>query len=288
MPTIAKTLEQAVRHAAANQNISAREAPAIVLAAQREGTKKPIDAVFAAIDSVGASVDTKATRFICANLDQKLSRADWVRYVQKCASPSGAWGPGGEGAIKVVRAELPAAMKKVFDEWKTSDPENAPHVVRFEVAGKSAFLIDQFSEFGTSFGLFDGDGKALGLKQDVTNIAREARRIQGAYDKWFRAPSLKAWSSAVQHTDIGVLITYETAGTYLKGKALTNALTPNVKRVVDEMQLVLKKNPQVDLLRNRHDGSLLVVGQRSDGIGPAQYALFSKQGRLMERFIIKH
>ena len=122
MPTKV-TLDQVVRRAAENLNVDGREAPAIVRAAKASGSKKPIDDVFEAIDRVDASVDAKAVRFICANLDQKMSRAEWVRYVQKCASTAGAWAPGSEGTTKVSWSDLPAALKKIYDRWEKSSPK---------------------------------------------------------------------------------------------------------------------------------------------------------------------
>ena len=146
--------------------------------------------------------------------------------------------------------------------------------------------MSQYSEFGTLFGLFDEGGKNIELKQDTKNMEREKRRIQGAYDKWFGSPALKNWSSAVQNTDLGVLRTYGTPGSELGGKRLVKATTPAVKRVVSEMKKLIKKDPEVRLFRNRKDGSLLVVGQYCGATGPEHFALFSKQGRLIERFVI--
>ena len=288
MPLTTNKLDQVIRNAAANQNIDGSEARAIVKAAKDSGTKKPIDAIFKAIDEVGASIDAKATRFICANLDQKMSNAEWVRYVQKCASTAGVWGPSGDGAKTVSRADLPPAMKKVFDSWADNGVGSKPDVSRFEVAGKSAFIVSQYDSIdgGTAVGLYDEHGKDIEVKEDTKNVRREAKRIQGAYDKWFGSPALAAWKSAIEKTDVGVSCMYSNAGDFLEGKALTKAMTSEVKRVTDEMTRLAGKKPYVGVYKNHQDGSLLATcNDYSSGKG--QYALFSKQGRLIERFVVE-
>lgn len=279
-----KGIEKAVRRAAADRVITAREAPKIAREAKKAGSKKPLDDVFNAIRGTNASVEAAAARLLCSSLDQKLSRKEWVAYVQKCTSPSGVWGPSGAGAESVSRGELPAAVRKHYDKWLSSSPDDEPSVVRLEVAGKPAFMMSQYSEWGTAFAVFDPAGKVIPLKQDVENVRREASRIQDAYDKHFRAPAMKAWKGAVEHTEIGVIRNYGGPGTLLEGAKRTAAMTAEVKEFLSDVKA---KPADVRLFRHRTDGSLLAVAERDRrGDGPQHFALFSKQGKLVTRFTI--
>lgn len=279
-------LDTAVRRVAADSHITKAEARSLIKEAKASGSKKPIDDIFGAIKRTDASIDAGATRLILSELDQKMTRAQWVAYAQKAASPSGVWGPGSDGSKKVSRDALPPGVKKVFDKWEKSWPEDKPEVVTFDVAGKPAYLMSQYSEFGTSFGLFDESGKAIELKEDTENVQREARRIQGAYDKYFRSPELKAWKDCVQHTDIGVLRNFHDDAALLKGRTLAEATTPDIKKIIDEQRKAVKRDPETQVFRNKHDGSLLVITQAKDYRGPEHFALFSKAGALVKRFEI--
>ena len=278
-------LDTAVRRVASDNHITRTEAKALVKEAKASGSKKPIDDIFNAIHRTDASIDAGATRLILSELDQKMTRTEWVLYAQKAASPSGVWGPGSDGSKKVAHADLPAGLKKVFDKWDNG-VEDKPEVVTFDVAGKPAFLMSQYSEFGTSYGLFDAAGKSIELKEDVENVQREARRIQGGYDKYFRSPELKAWKTSVQHTEIGVIRNYGENATLLKGLKLTEALTPAMKRVVDEQKKLVKKDSETQLFRNKTDGSLLAITQARGSTGPEHFTLFNKSGAVVKQFEI--
>jgi hypothetical protein len=277
-------LDAAVKKAAADRIITGKEAPAIIREAKKSGSKKPITDVFNAIHNTNASVDAKATRLICGSLDQKLSRAEWVSLAQKCASPSGVWGPGGDGTTKVARKDLPPAVRKIFDRWAASDSEDTPNVRMFKVAGKPAYLMDQYSEFGTSFALFDEAGKSIELKQDDENVRRETSRVQSMFDAIYRAPEMKAWSKALEHTDIGVLTDYSKVATELDGAKKDAALTGEVKSFVDDALKNIKKG-ESRVYRNKSDGSLLVAVQKSYS-GPEKLGHFSKSGKLLGTYQI--
>lgn len=277
-------LDTVIKKAASDRIIRGSEATAIIREAKKSGSTRPITDVFAAIDRTRASIDAKATRLICGNLEQKMTRAEWIHFAQKCASPSGVWGPGGDGAKKVSRAELPPAVKKVFDRWQASDAEDKVNVVTFTVAGKPAYLMNQYSEFGTSFGLFDQAGKSLDLKEDSENVKRETARVQGTFDKYFRSPEMKAWRDAVEHTDIGVLSDYRKVSTALDASKIA-ALPAEVKTVLADMKKDVKKDLRLEVFRNKSDGSLLAIVQQSY-TGPEHFAHFSKSGTLKQRFTI--
>ncbi|MCC6332808.1 MAG: hypothetical protein IT380_02325 [Myxococcales bacterium] len=279
-------LDTTIRRVASDNHITRTEARSLVKEAKASGSKKPIDDIFKAIDKTQASIEAGATRLILSELDQKMTRAEWVAYAQKAASPSGVWGPGSDGSKKVSREDLPPAVKKVFDKWEKSWPEDKPQAFTFDVAGKPAFLLEQYSEFGTSFGLFDVNGKAIELKEDTKNVQREARRIQAAYDSVFRAPEMKAWKDCVQHTDIGVLRDFYDVGKELKGRTLTDALSADMKKVIAEQKKGIEREPQTQVFKNKKDGSFLVMTQARDYRGPEQLALFNKQGALVKQYSI--
>jgi hypothetical protein len=196
------------------------------------------------------------------------------------------WGPGSDGSKKVSRDALPAGVQKVYDRWLKSSPEDTPQVVTFDVAGKPAYLMSQYSEFGTSFGLFDEGGKAIELKEDTQNVQREAHRIQAAYDAVFHAPEMKAWKSCVQHTDIGVLRNFYDVGTELKGRTLSDATSADMKKVIAEQKKAVKRDPQTQVFKNNQDGSFLVMTQAKDYRGPELFALFDKRGALVKQFSV--
>ncbi len=277
-------LDSTIRRVAADDHITRAEARSLVKEAKASGSKKPIDDIFNAIDRTRASIEAGATRLILSELDQKMTKKEWVEYAQKAASPSGVWGPGSDGAKNVKRSELPDAVKKVFDRWQKSQPEDDVYVVEIDVAGKPAYLMHQYSEFGTSFGLFDAAGKSIELKEDTENVRREARRIQGAYDKHFRSPEMRAWKNCVQHTDIGVLRDMYSSATELKGRTLSDALNTEMKKVIAEDKKSVKRDPQTQVFKNKSDGSYLVITQARDYKGPEHFALFNKQGALVKRF----
>lgn len=279
-------LDTAVRRVASDNHITRTEAKALVKEAKASGSKKPIDDIFNAIHKTDASIDAGATRLILSELDQKMTRAEWVQYAQKAASPSGVWGPGSDGSKKVAHADLPPAVKKIFDKWESTSPEDKPEVVSFDVAGKPAYLMSQYSEFGTSYGLFDEAGKSIELKQDTENVQREARRIQGAYDKNFRAPDMKNWKSSVQHTEIGVVRNYGENATLLKGAKLTEAITPAMKKVIDAQKKLISKDSDTQVFKNKTDGSLLVITQAKNYSGPEHFTLFSKSGAVVKQFSV--
>ncbi len=277
-------LDTAIRRAAADQRVTRTEARTLVKTARASGSKKPIDDIFKAIKKTDASVAANATRLILSELDQKMTRAEWVSYAQKAASPSGVWGPSSEGTTLVKRDELPAAMKKIYDRWEKSSPEDTPQVFTFDVAGKPAFLMSQYSEWGTSFGLFDAAGKSIELKADVENTQREARRIQGAYDKHFGAPDMKAWRGTVQHTEIGVIKNYRHNATQLTGRALADVMKGEVKKGADAQKKEAKKDSQTEVFKNKTDGSLLVITHARDYRGPELFSLFDKKGTPVKQF----
>lgn len=279
-------LDTAVRRVAADNHITRTEARSLIKEAKASGSKKPIDDIFKAIDKTQASIDAGATRLILSELDQKMSRAEWVAYAQKAASPSGVWGPGGDGAKNVAPSALPEGVKKVYDRWLKGSPEDKPEVSTFEVAGKPVYLMSQYSEFGTSFGLFDESGKAIELKEDTKNVQREAHRIQAAYDAVFRAPEMKAWKGCVEHTDIGVLRNFYDAATELKGSSLTAALSADMKAVIADQKKAVKREPQTQVFKNKGDGSYLVMTQARDYKGPEHLALFDKGGKLVKQYAI--
>lgn len=282
-------LDTVVRRAATDRNITATEARAIVKEAKASGSKKPIDDVFKAIDRSDAAIETKATRIILKELDQKLSRAEWVAYAQKAASPSGAWGPSGEGGKSVKRADVPAAIQKIHDRWASSDPEGESEVqmVELDVAGKPAYLLSQYSEFGTSFGLFDGSGKSIELKEDTKNVERNRARVQAAYDQHFGTPDMKAWKGTIEHTDLGVIRNYYANASELKGRTRTDALTAEMKSVFSDDKKKLKGDGiEQQVFKNKTDGSLLLITGDRTGRGAEHFALFKKTGELVKRFSI--
>ncbi|MFT3706279.1 MAG: hypothetical protein QM817_01305 [Archangium sp.] len=280
-------LDSAVKRVATDHHITATEAKSLIKEAKASGSKKPIDDIFKAIDRTDASIDTKATRLILKELDQKMTRSEWVHYAQKAASPSGVWGPGSDGSVKVKRADLPEGLRKVFDKWADSSVEDTPEVVSFDVAGKPAFLMSQYSEFGTSYGLFDAAGKSIELKEDTQNVQREARRIQGAYDSVFRSPPMKNWKDSVQHTEIGVVRNYAENATLLTGAKRTEALTPAIKKVISEQEKSIKRgDPETQIFKNKTDGSLLVISQARTATGAEFLSLFNKSGALVKQFTI--
>jgi hypothetical protein len=280
-------LDTAVKRVAADHHISATEAKSLIKEAKASGSKKPIDDIFKAIDRTDASIDTRATRLILKELDQKMTRSEWVHYAQKAASPSGVWGPGSDGSTRVKRADLPEGMRKVFDKWAESAIEDTPEVVSFDVAGKPAFLMSQYSEFGTSYGLFDAAGKSIELKEDTQNVQREARRIQGAYDAVFRSPPMKHWKDSVQHTEIGVMRNYAENATLLTGSKRTDALNAAMKKVIGEHEKAIKRgDPETQVFRNKSDGSILLVTQARTFTGAEHFALFNKSGALVKQFTV--
>ena len=68
----------------------AAEAKTLIKEARASGSKKPIDDIFKAIDRTSAAIETGATRLILKELDQTMTKAEWVAYAQKASSPSGA------------------------------------------------------------------------------------------------------------------------------------------------------------------------------------------------------
>ncbi len=280
-------LDTVVRRAAQDKNITATEARAIVKEAKASGSKKPIDDIFKAIDRSDAAIESKATRLILKELDQKMSRAEWVAYAQKAASPSGAWGPGGEGGKIVKRADVPAAIQKIHDRWAKADPEDDVEMVELDVAGKPAYLLSQYSEFGTSFALFDGSGKSIELKEDTQNVERNRVRIQAAYDQHFGTPDMKAWRGTIEHTDLGVIRNYYANASELKGTTRTGALNAEMKAVFAEDKKKTKGDSiEQQVFKNKTDGSLLLITGDRSGRGPEHFALFKKSGELVKRFSI--
>ncbi len=278
-------LDTAVRRVAVDNHITATEAKSLIKEAKASGSKKPIDDIFKAIDRTDASIDTKATRLILKELDQKMTRSEWVHYAQKAASTAGAWGPGSDGSTRVKRADLPPALGKIFDKWEKSSPDDTPEVVSFDVAGKPAFLMSQYSEFGTAYGLFDEAGKSIELKEDSQNVQREARRIQSAYDTHFRAPDMRNWKDSIQHTELGVIRNYYANASALTGSKKTDALTAPMKKVIaEDTKAVKRSDVDTQVFKNKTDGSLLIVTQARTGIGAEHFALFNKAGTLVKRF----
>ncbi|MFO0594479.1 MAG: hypothetical protein U0228_04225 [Myxococcaceae bacterium] len=278
-------LDTAVRRVAIDNHITASEAKTLIKEVKASGSKKPIDDLFKAIDRTDAAIDTDATRLILKELDQKMSKTEWVHYAQKAASTAGAWGPGGEGSTKVTRANLPPALQKIFDKWEKSSPEDKPEVSSFDVAGKKAYLMSQYSEFGTSYGLFDEGGKSIELKEDSANVQKNARRIQKAYDQYFRAPDMKNWKNSIEHTELGVIRNYYANASELKGAPLTNALNAEMKKVISEDKKSVKKaDVETQVFKNKTDGSFLIITGSRSGIGPEHFALFNKAGSLQKRF----
>lgn len=286
MPTISK-LDAATRRAAADKKISATEARTLIKEAKASGSKKPIDDIFKAIDRTDAAVETKATRLILKELDQKMSRADWVAYAQKAASTAGPWGPGGEGGKTVKRADVPAAIQKIHDRWLKGQPEDEVQMTELDVAGKPAYLLSQYSEFGTSFALFDAAGKSIELKDDVENIERNRKRIQGAYAEHFGTPDMKAWKGTIENTDLGVIRNYYATASELKGKPRTDALNAEMKAVfADDKKKLRGDSIEQQVFKNKSDGSLLLITGDRTGRGAEHFALFSKKGELVKRFSI--
>lgn len=272
MPKIDPKLTAVVKTAAADLEITRQEAKPIVAAAKKTGSKTPIDDVFKAIGRTKAAIDTGATRYILGHLDQQLSRKDWMAYVSKAASTAGAWGPSDDGAKKVKRLDLPAPVRKIFDAWQKSDSEDKPEVVSFDVASKPAFVMSQYSEFGTSVGLFDAAGKSIPLKEDTVNVKRDRDRIQGIYTAAFADPALKNWRSVVTHTDLGVSINYMNAGDLLeKGKGAPKAAKDAAAKLAKEL------GRGSAIYRNKKDGSYLVIADSKDA-SVTKYGLFSKTG----------
>jgi hypothetical protein len=98
---------------------------------------------------------------------------------------------------------------------------------------------------------------------------------------------MKNWSDSLQHTDIGVMLDCSRVASELQGKARVEAMTPEVKRVINEMKRLIKKGPDFQVFKNNKDGSLLIIGRATPMTSsPEHFALFSKQGRLIERFVI--
>lgn len=150
MPSIDPKLKAAVNRAAADPKITAREAKTLVNAAKQSGSSKPIDDVFVAIKQTNAAIEGDATRYVVANLDQKLDRKEWTAYVQKAASGAGVWGPSHAKIVK--RDDLPPAVAKIYDRWLSSSPEDKPQVSRFEVtptSGSSATTTGPENSFTT-------------------------------------------------------------------------------------------------------------------------------------------
>lgn len=277
-------LDAAVRTAAADQLITRAEAKKIVSAVKADPTsKKPIDDVFKAIDKSKAAIDAGATRLILSELDQKMSHAQWVEYAQKATSPSGLWGPSGEGGKDVKRADLPPAVKKIFDKWNNGS-EDVPEVTKMDVAGKDVYLMSQYSEFGTSFAAFDEHGKNIELKEDTVNVQRNAKRTQAKYDAIFKKPEMAGFAKAIQHTELGVIIDYRAAGPSLTGAKKTEAMSPAMKAAEKMMKTALKKGAEVELFKSTKDGSYLLVGTPASHSGAAEYAHFSKAGKLLEMY----
>lgn len=271
-------LDSVVHHAAADRLITRAEAKKIVTAAKKEPGRKPIDDVFKAIDKQKAAVDMGATRLILSELDQKMTRAQWIEYAQKATSPAGVWGPGNEGGTSVKRDALPAGVKKVFDRWNDG-AEDAPTVTRLDVAGKDVFLMSQYSEFGTAFAAFDASGKQIELKEDTVNVKRNAERTQAKYDAVFKRPEMKGFANAIEHTELGVIINYRAAGPSLTGAKKTQAMSADMKKAERAMKAQLKSGAEVELFKSTKDGSYLLVGTPASRSGRAEYAHFSKQGK---------
>jgi hypothetical protein len=278
-------LDAVVRQVATDKLITRAEAKKIISAVKESPGTKPIDDVFKAIDKSGAAIEAGATRLLLSELDQKMTRAEWVSYAQKATSPAGLWGPSDEGGTKVSRAELPPALKKIFDKWSAS--EDAPNVTKLDVAGKDVYLFDQYSEFGTSFGAFDEAGKSIELKEDTTNVRRNARRTQAKYDAVFKQPEMAAWAKSIEHTDLGVIINYRENATALTGAGKTAASTPDVKKAERDMRATLKAGAQLELFKNSKDGSYLLVGTPASNSGAAEYAHFSKAGKLLATYSLE-
>ena len=108
-------LDVATRRAALDKKITAAEAKTLIKEAKASGSKKPIDDIFKAIDRTSAAIETGATRLILKELDQPMTKAEWVAYAQKAASPAGVWGPGSDGGKNVKRADVPAPLPELFD-----------------------------------------------------------------------------------------------------------------------------------------------------------------------------
>jgi len=278
-------LDTVVRQVATDKLITRTEAKKIISAVKESPGKKPIDDVFKAIDKSGAAIETGATRLLLSELDQKMTRAEWVSYAQKATSPAGLWGPSGEGGKSVKRADLPPAVKKIFDKW--TDSEGSPNVTKLDVAGKDVFLFDQYSEFGTSFGAFDEAGKAIELKEDTTNVRRNAKRTQAKYDAVFKQPEMAAWAKSIQHTELGVIINYRENASSLTGTARTAASSADVKKAERDMRATLKTGAELELFKNTKDGSFLLVGTPASHSGAAEYAHFSKAGKLLASYSLE-
>lgn len=276
-------LDTVIRQAATDKHITRAEAKKIVTAAKATSTTKPIDDVFKAIDKADAAVDMGATRLILSELDQHMTRAQWVEYAQKATSPAGVWGPGSEGGTSVRRGDLPPAVRKVFDRWN-SGSEDAPTVTKLDVAGKPVYLLSQYSEFGTSFGAFDEAGKHIELKEDTKNVERNARNTQAKYDSVFKLPEMRGWANAIEHTDLGVIINYRAAGPALTGAKRTQAMSPDMKAAEKDLKATLKAGADIELFHSTKDGTYLLVGTPASHSGRAEYAHFSKQGKLLQTY----
>jgi hypothetical protein len=275
-------LDTAIRQAASDKLITRTEARKIVLAAKQTPSAKPIDDVFKAIDKSGAAVATGATRLILSELDQRMTRSQWVEYAQKATSPAGLWGPGSEGGTRVKREDLPAGVRKAFDRWNNG--EDTPTVTKLDVAGKPVYLMSQYSEFGTSFGAFDEAGKQIELKEDTKNVGRNARRTQQKFDAVFKRPEMRGWSSAIEHTELGVIINYRAAGTFLTGARRSQAMSPEMKKAEKTFKEALKAGAEIELFRSTRDGTYLLVGTPASNSGREEYAHFSKQGKLLNTY----
>ena len=276
-------LDTVIRQAASDKLITRAEARRIVSAAKQVGTTKPIDDVFKAIDKSDAAIEVGATRLILSELDQRMTRGQWVEYAQKATSPAGLWGPGSEGGTSVKRGDLPPAMRKVFDKWNDGS-EDAPRVTKLDVAGKPVYLMSQYSEFGTSFGAFDEAGKHIELKEDSKNVRRIARHQQEKYDSVFKRPEMSGWSNAVEHTELGVIINYRASGPSLTGAKRSEAMSADMKKAEKDMKATLKTGAEVELFRSTKDSTYLLVGTPASHSGRAEYAHFSKQGKLLAAY----
>lgn len=280
-------LDVATRRAALDKKITTAEARTLIKEAKASGSKKPIDDIFKAIDRTSAAIETGATRLILKELDQTMTKAEWVAYAQKATSPAGVWGPGSDGGKNVKRADVPAAIQKIHDKWLKSSPEDDVNMTAIEVAGKPVYLLSQYSEFGTSFAAFDAAGKNIELKEDTKNVDRNKKRIQGAYAEHFGTPDMKAWKGTIENTDLGVIRNYYANASELKGKTRTDALTAEMKAVLSEDKKKLKGDSvEGQVFRNKSDGSLLLITGDRTGRGAEHFALFDKRGELVKRFSI--
>ena len=95
---------------------------------------------------------------------------------------------------------------------------------------------------------------------------------------------MKGFSNAIEHTELGVIINYRAAGPALTGAKKTQAMSPEMKAAEKAMKATLKTGAEVELFRSTKDGSYLLVGTPASHSGRAEYAHFSKQGKLLQTY----